>query len=117
MYLLIHSTLFFIVSARRFTSHYVSINSYVANESTVIGIVFTSHYVSINSNADYARMRRRIKFTSHYVSINSNDIDNTLSVIIYLHPTMYLLIQNMLIFIVLIILFTSHYVSINSYMF
>ena len=55
-------------------------------------ISFTSHYVSINSifgenvTVDYNA------FTSHYVSINSIIYIKPMDTLLYLHPTMYLLI-------------------------
>ena len=54
-------------------------------------------------------------FTSHYVSINSSFSCLTFLILLYLHPTMYLLIQTITITTAnTISRFTSHYVSINS---
>ena len=58
--------------SKKFTSHYVSINSKFFDYFEDLPALFTSHYVSINSLAD-----------TEAIDIN---ID-------YLHPTMYLLIQ------------------------
>ena len=97
---------------------------------------FTSHYVSINSIIIEQKSKTYWIFTSHYVSINSQEQRQTVRDGIYLHPTMYLLIQfhkpqqdqhqlNLHPTMYLLILiritanhypftFTSHYVSINS---
>ena len=55
---------------------------------------FTSHYVSINSFYHYHTQHLLNKFTSHYVSINSSLLADRLCTFSYLHPTMYLLIPN-----------------------
>ena len=76
-----------------FTSHYVSINSFYSITSAELSSTFTSHYVSINSIPTLPVINMSDTFTSHYVSINSSDTEpsNAFQLI-----------------------FTSHYVSINS---
>ena len=121
-----------------FTSHYVSINSMYHFSKCYWQQIFTSHYVSINSsNALHTSAKQNI-FTSHYVSINSDNksrittpllyLHPTMYLLIpffclclsfvmyYLHPTMYLLIRAKLKRIYVALEFTSHYVSINSIM-
>ena len=106
-----------ITPIRRFTFHYVSINSIRRLHLQQVSSQFTSHYVSINlefranpseyqvnlhptmyllipqhSRLPFSQVR---KFTSHYVSINSSkNLLNCSLQLIYLHPTMYLLIPN-----------------------
>ena len=94
MYLLIPSkTAILIIIVQRFTSHYVSINSFYSITSAELSSTFTSHYVSINSIPTLPVINMSDTFTSHYVSINSSDTEpsNAFQLI-----------------------FTSHYVSINS---
>ena len=74
MYLLIPTKPQLIFAAIRFTSHYVSINSYSVAPVSLMLMAFTSHYVSINSPD---------------TKYHKGDTVN-------LHPTMYLLIQSFL---------------------
>ena len=54
--------------------------------------LFTSHYVSINSSQNENVKPQIVTFTSHYVSINSIIYIKPMDTLLYLHPTMYLLI-------------------------
>ncbi len=68
--------------------------------STVISSnVFTSHYVSINSTGEINNPIYQPVFTSHYVSINSFYLLQYRCKHLYLHPTMYLLIPQLIYFI------------------
>ena len=93
MYLLIpRQLLIFMSYSKTFTSHYVSINSKLENDVTIISSEFTSHYVSINSPCTGKSISADKIFTSHYVSINSLQVSYRVHQVRYLHPTMYLLI-------------------------
>ena len=61
--------------------------------STESPSIFTSHYVSINSSNALVNPASATQFTSHYVSINSALLSFSRIHLLYLHPTMYLLIQ------------------------
>ena len=115
MYLLIPANANIVTTiASKFTSHYVSINSYQFSEMKANERRFTSHYVSINSDIFIFAGLVAILFTSHYVSINSEMALIKKECLSNLHPTMYLLILCIVIAAPLLYLFTSHYVSINS---
>ena len=98
----------------KFTSHYVSINSKAGTEKETSTTKFTSHYVSINSVAFNPSGVLISAFTSHYVSINSYHHSEQYITLLYLHPTMYLLILSSDFILCSLSSFTSHYVSINS---
>ena len=83
-----------ITPIRRFTFHYVSINSKLLIFFTCLTPVFTSHYVSINSLSGCVIYHHSVTFTSHYVSINSGNVIKDAGYSVYLHPTMYLLIPH-----------------------
>ena len=94
MYLLIRNFFLALLRSVRFTSHYVSINSFKNDIINIQERKFTSHYVSINSFYRYHIQLLLNKFTSHYVSINSpSRLSYPIACYTYLHPTMYLLIR------------------------
>ena len=92
MYLLILVKGITISLSSLFTSHYVSINSRSAYIQPARLRLFTSHYVSINSSQNENVKPQIVTFTSHYVSINSIIYIKPMDTLLYLHPTMYLLI-------------------------
>ena len=104
-----------ITPIRRFTFHYVSINSIFTLTKVRPPMAFTSHYVSINSEQSQDELFTSKIFTSHYVSINSSRRNASIFELANLHPTMYLLIPSKTAILIIIVQrFTSHYVSINS---
>ena len=93
MYLLIRTWNCYISDRSKFTSHYVSINSFLLILLNSYALSFTSHYVSINSRTLDSFHGFPLLFTSHYVSINSDAEKAESADEVNLHPTMYLLIR------------------------
>ena len=104
-----------ITPIRRFTFHYVSINSIRRLHLQQVSSQFTSHYVSIN--LEFRANPSEYQVNLHptmYLLIHDSQVITSAS-FTNLHPTMYLLIpQHSRLPFSQVRKFTSHYVSINS---